>query len=206
MILAGFAAVGAVACVAASAHRLRFAIAPTPFDHKTLREAVDKTGAKNLSAVIAGEPSATWEQELFVAIAAPEEERAALLNEALAEIDFRLSRWSRVPRVCASIASSAGLLCGAIALRSGLEDVSHAPDCAIDAVLNHAVSTSLGVAALGIAAAVACVAIDAEARRAVKSRRLAADLLVERLERTLEHNEEQAEIAPEKPEMAVEVV
>jgi hypothetical protein len=189
VILALFAAAGAIACVAASAQRLTFALAPTPFDHRTLREAVDKTDVKMLSAVIAREPAATWEQEIFSAIEAPAEERAALVNEALAEIDFRLGRWSRVPRVCASIASSAGLLCGAIALRTGLEDVSHAPDGAIDAVLNRAVSNSLGVAALGIAAAVACVAIDTEARRAVKSRRLAADLLVERLERTVEKAE-----------------
>ncbi|MEO7114061.1 MAG: hypothetical protein ABI183_26710 [Polyangiaceae bacterium] len=199
MILALFAATGAIACVAASAQRLGFALAPTPFDHRTLREAVDKTDVKLVGAAIAREPAATWEQEIFLAIEAPAEERAALVNEALAEIDFRLGRWSRVPRVCASIASSAGLLCGAIALRSGLEDVSLAPDGAIDAVLNHAVSNSLGVAALGIAAAVACVAIDTEARRAVKSRRLAADLLVERLERTVE-------MPGKKAEMAVELV
>jgi biopolymer transport protein ExbB/TolQ len=203
VILALFAATGAIACVAASARRLGFAIAPTPFDHRTLREAVDKSGSKKLSAAIAREPAAMWEQELFVAIESPEEERAARMNEALAEIDFRLGRWSRVPRVCASIASSAGLLCGAIALRSGLEDVSHAPDGAIDAVLNRAVSNSLGVAALGIAAAVICVAIDSEARRAVKSRRLAADLLVERLERA----EPRAGVQePKKAEMALEVV
>jgi hypothetical protein len=203
VILALFAAVGAVACVAASARRLAFAIAPTPFDHRTLRDVVDKDGAKHLSVVIAHEPAAAWEQELFLAIESPEEQRDALVNEALAEIDFRLGRWSRVPRVCASIASSAGLLCGAIALRSGLDEVSHAPDGAIDSVLNHAVSNSLGVAALGIAAAVACVAIDAEARRAVKSSRLAADLLVERLERASDEAEEKA---PEKAEMAVELV
>jgi hypothetical protein len=203
VFLAVFAAVGAIACVAASARRLSFAIAPTPFDHKILREAVDDADGEKLRAAVAREPAATWEQELFAAIALPEAERAALVNEALAEIDFRLGRWSRVPRVCASIASSAGLLCGAIALRSGLEDVSHAPDGAIDSVLNRAVSNSLGVAALGIAAAVACIAIDAEARRAVKSRRLAADLLTERLERSAD---ERAEIAGKKAEMAVELV
>lgn len=203
MLLAVFAAAGAITCVAASARRLGFAIAPTAFDHKTLREAVDKSGAKELSAVVAREPAATWEQELFVAIESPKEERDALVNESLGEIDFRLGRWSRVPRVCASIASSAGLLCGAIALRSGLEDVSYAPDGAIDAVLNNAVSNALGVAALGIAAAVACIAIDNEARRAVKSRRLAADLLVERLERNAD---ELAQIAGKKAEMTAEVV
>jgi hypothetical protein len=203
VILALFAAVGAIACVAASARRLGFALAPTPFDHRTLRAAVDKSDAKKLSAAIASEPAATWEQELFVAIESPEEERDALVNEALAEIDFRLGRWSRVPRVCASIASSAGLLCGAIALRSGLEDVSHAPDGAIDAVLNQAVSNSLGVASLGIAAAVICIAIDSEARRAVKSRRLAADLLVERLERTADQPEQNR---GKKAEMALELV
>ena len=70
-----------------------------------------------------------------------------------------------------------------MALRAGLSAVDAAPDQAIDSVLHGAVGSALGVAALGIAAAEACVALDSEAKKAVRARRLAADLLVERLER-----------------------
>ena len=178
--LAIFAGIIAVGCVAASARRVLFAIAPTPFDATTLRKALDDGDRDKIRALVA---ASDWEKEVFEASSLEGEARAARMNEALTEIDHRLATWSRVPRVCASIASSTGFLCGAMALRAGLSDVDAVPDEAIDSVLHGAVGSALGVAALGIAAAVACVALDSEAKKAARAKRLAADLLVERLER-----------------------
>ncbi len=166
----------------ASARRLGFAIAPTPFDPRLLRRAID-ADREGVVAAFAHEPTADWEREVFAASEFDRDAQAAAMNEALSEIDFRLARWGRVPRVCASIASSTGFLCGAMALRAGLADVDMVSDAAIDAALHGAVGHALGVAAFGLAGAVACVALDSEARKALKSRRLGADLLVERLER-----------------------
>ena len=180
MILAFFAAIVAIGCVTASARRLLFAIAPTPFDAAILRHAIDQGDREKIRALVA---SSDWEKDVFEAASLDGEERAARMNEALSEIDHRLGTWSRVPRVCASVASSSGFLCGAMALRAGLAEVDSAPDAGIDNVLHGAVGSALGVAALGIAAAVACVALDSEAKKAVRAKRLAADLLVERLER-----------------------
>ncbi len=174
------AAIVAIGCVAASARRVLFAVAPTTLDASILRQAIDAGEREKIRELIA---SSEWEKDVFDAATLEGEERAARMNEALSEIDHRLATWSRVPRVCASIASSTGFLCGAMALRAGLSAVDAAPDQAIDSVLHGAVGSALGVAALGIAAAVACVALDSEAKKAVRARRLAADLLVERLER-----------------------
>ncbi|MGH7282380.1 MAG: hypothetical protein ACRELY_12700 [Polyangiaceae bacterium] len=169
-----------IGCVVASARRLLFAIAPTSFDAAILRRAVDDGEREKVRELVA---SSDWEKDVFEAASLEGEERAARMNEALSEIDHRLAIWSRVPRVCASIASSTGFLCGAMALRVGLAEVDSVPDAGIDSVLHGAVGSALGVAALGIAAAVACVALDSEAKKAVRAKRLAADLLVERLER-----------------------
>lgn len=166
----------------ASARRLSFAIAPTPFDPVVVRRAVD-ADREGVREAFVNEPTAEWEREVFVASDLQRAAQAAAMNEALSEIDFRLARWGRVPRVCASIASSTGFLCGAMALRAGLSDVKMVSDAAIDAALHGAVGQGLGVAAFGLAGAVACVALDSEARKALRSRRLGADLLVERLER-----------------------
>ncbi|HEX7663478.1 MAG TPA: hypothetical protein VF407_03165 [Polyangiaceae bacterium] len=166
----------------ASARRLWLAIAPTPFDPNVLRRAIE-TDRDSLASAFEGEPEGEWEREVFAASVLEGDAQAAAMNEALSEIDFRLARWGRVPRVCASIASSTGFLCGAMALRAGLADVDMVNDAAIDATLHGAVAHALGVAAFGLAGAVACVALDSEARKALKSRRLGADLLVERLER-----------------------
>lgn len=180
MILALAAASISIACVAASARRVVYATAPTPFDATLVRAAVDRVGKDAVAALVSG---SDWEADVFAASRLEGDVQAAHMNEALREIDHRLATWSRVPRVCASIASSTGFLCGAIALRIGLGRVDLVPDAAIDDVLHGAVGSALGVAAVGMAAAIACISLDAEARKAARAKRLAADLLVERLER-----------------------
>ena len=181
LIFAGFIIFG---CVAASARRLLFAVDATSLDPKLLRDAIDACGAAAIADAIANEPRAIWEREVFAAAKLSDAQQAAAMNEALSEVDFRLARWSRVPRVCASISSSTGFLCGAMALRSGLAQVDLVTDAAIDQTLNGAVAHALGVAAFGLAATVTCIALDSEARKIIKSQRLAADLLIERLERS----------------------
>jgi len=207
MILLAIAGSIILGCVAASARRLSFAVAPTPFDAVLLRAEVDRSGRERIAETLAIQPEAVWEREVFAASLLSGAEQAAAMNEALSEIDFLLSKWSRVPRVCASIASSTGFLGGAMALRSGLSEVDFVADAAINQTLHGAVSNALGVAAFGLAATVACVALDSEARKAAKSRRLAADLLVERLERPVAASSEEptAEL-PEKDGSAREVV
>jgi hypothetical protein len=127
-------------------------------------------------------PEASWERDVLEALAHPLPQRTALVNEQLAELDWMIGRWSHVPRVCASIASSTGFLLGAMALRIGLESATLADDAQITSALHGVVADALGVAAIGIAGTVACVAIQHQARRVAKNRHAAADKLVERLE------------------------
>jgi hypothetical protein len=123
-----------------------------------------------------------WEAGVFDAMSIPGDGRTALLNEHLQDLDWRLQRWARVPRVCASIASSAGFLLGCLALREGLLVSSDLPlevrEMAMHAALNHAVD----VIAIGLAGTAFCVSIQLRAKKAARDRALAADKLVERLE------------------------
>jgi hypothetical protein len=185
MILTLLALTTTVICIAASVRRLRFAIAPTALDPGVLLEALrGDRGREELSRVreaVMREPGADWERALFEAIESEEGVRAALVNEQLTELDFRLQRWARVPRVCASIASSAGFLLAAVALRAGLLGASASEELdrsAIDAV----VFTAINVAAMGVVGAVACAAIHIQAGKLAKARLEATDKLVERLE------------------------
>ena len=65
---------------------------------------------------IAQESDASWENELLSAFDADAITRAGrdgVVNEQLLELDWRGQRWARVPRVCASVATSGGFLfCG----------------------------------------------------------------------------------------------
>jgi hypothetical protein len=168
----------ALACVLASARRLAYAVAPTRFCAKALAGALrapKACGRGELASAIGGRPGADWEIALFEAASAPEEAtRVALINEELRELDWRVQRWSRVPRVCASIATSAGFLFGCVALLSAL------PDSPGDSVA--ALVPAVDALAVGIAGASFCVAAHVRCRRLVRERLEDADRLVERLE------------------------
>lgn len=116
----------ALAIIAASARRLWLVIAPTAIHPDDLVAALSEGETfETLRSLVARAPEAAWERDLFAALGAPTEEaRAALVNEQLTELDYRLQAWARVPRVCASLASSVGLILGVLVLRRGVADDS----------------------------------------------------------------------------------
>lgn len=176
----------ALSCVAASVRRLIFALSPTALDPAVLLEALrgDKGRARYaaLGSALETVPEAEWERELVGALARPKPERAALVNEQLMELDFLVDRWVRVPRVCASIATSAGFLLASLALRNGLADAGDVPEELRDRAVHAAMLDAINVISIGVAGAIFCIAAQVRARAATKARREATDKLVERLE------------------------
>jgi hypothetical protein len=184
-LLSAAAFVIAILCVAASAVRLKFALVPTGMVPEALELALsrpggDGPGGGRLERAAGREPRASWERALFESLRAPSPQRAALVNEQLTELDFLVKKWVRVPRVCASICTSSGFLLAATVLRTSLATPSDVMDGrAVDA----AVLQAINLAAIGLAGAAFCVAIQMRARRAAASSALAFDRLVGRLER-----------------------
>jgi hypothetical protein len=134
----------------------------------------------SLAAVLADVlPEAAWERQLVAAVRAPPERRAYEVNEQLRDIDQTLSEWARVPRVCASICASSGLLLASLSLRGALSEAGEAPD---GEALRNAVFRAIDPVALGILGAVFCLAVHAHASRAARARRDDTDTLVDRLE------------------------
>jgi hypothetical protein len=187
------AAAIAIACIAASAKRLLFAASPTALDPTVLLQALRGDNGKEQLArvreVLRRESDASWERELLVALETEGPARAAYVNEQLTELDYRAQRWARVPRVCASIASSAGFLLAAMTLRAGLLGLPVTEDGFDREAVDGAIFTAINVAAFGVVGAVTCVAIHIQSRRMAKERLQAADKLVERLEALLDKAE-----------------
>jgi len=177
------AAIVALACVLASGRRLAWAVAPIALEPRMLLEALsgDRADAlfRALTATVASDGGMAWERDLLGAFdESDERQRDALVNEQLLELEGRLARFSRVPRVCASIATSAGLLFGSLALLQGLGNAE------ADASENQvALSSALGAVAVGIAATAFCVAVHVRTGRLAAQRRAAIDDLVARLQR-----------------------
>ncbi len=185
MIVPIVSALCAIACVAASARRLLIVHHATEHDLEGLVVALrGDAGARRgavVSRALAGEEG--WEGAVARAIAMETPNvRVAEINEQLTELDFQLSRWSRVPRVCASLSSSAGFLLAAVLLREGLSDPSALSGDVGELVTSGLVGQALTVVGLGLAGAVACAALKARADRAARDGSRAADELVDRLE------------------------
>lgn len=165
-------------CVLASAFRLAWAVSPTWLDPQLLFEALKghRFGDwARLEGVVAACKGAAWEHDLFTALGERDESsRVALVNEQLRELDWRAQRWSRVPRVCASVATSAGLLFACVAIVRGLAQPTGAAGGALVSALN--------ALAIGIAGTSFCVAVHLRARRVVSERLVAIERLVEQLE------------------------
>lgn len=183
-MIVGVAIFVAALCVLASARRLWFVAAPTALHPDDVIAALAKgTSVEALRRAVEREPSADWERDLFEALANPSPEaRAALVNEQLTELDIRIKRWDRVPRVCASVATSGGIMLGTLVLRQGLAE---APDLTgelgelfVRSVLNDAIS----VAACGIVGTAFCIGANAHAKRLARIRLEASDKMVEKLE------------------------
>jgi hypothetical protein len=186
MIVAA-AIIVALVCVAASARRLWFAATPTVVHPNDVLEMLGKAPGpaeiERLKAAVEGEPDADWERDLLAAITAtPAEVRAALVNEQLTELDLRMQRWARVPRVCASIATSVGILLGTLVLRAGLA-AAGADDVVIDETLVRGIlSDAISVVSFGIVGTAFCIGAHTHARRMTKARQEAADKMIEKLE------------------------
>jgi hypothetical protein len=184
VLLAGLSCLVAVACVVASARRLAQAVALTALHPEPVLEAlrgdlpVDVRG--RLCAVLGGDDRFAWEQGLLEAFAPSDARlRDALVNEQLTELDGRAQRWARIPRVCASVATSAGFLLASVVLVQGL---AVSPGDADPTGNRAVVEGALDAVAIGIAGASFCFAVHVRARRIVRDRLAAVGRLVVRLE------------------------
>lgn len=173
-------AIVAIGCILVTARRLAWAVAPTALDAQVLTEQLRARGegtAKALRDAARARPELGWDRDLFEALAAPDDARRdALVEEQLLELDWLVRRWSRVPRVCASIATSAGFFFASIALLRGLASE--------DANVNASLLSALDALAVGIAATSFCAAVDLRTRRLPAQRLAAADKLIERVRST----------------------
>jgi hypothetical protein len=114
----------------------------------------------------------SWERHFFAALDTPgDDERSGLVNEQLLDLEWRASRWARVPRVCASISTSSGFLFATMALIGGLSEAP-LPD------VSAAVSPALDALSVSIAGAAFCIAVHVRVRRAVRQWLSAVDRLV----------------------------
>jgi hypothetical protein len=195
-MLTAFSAIVAMLCTAASLCRLRWAVEPTALDPAALRRvfAAEDGWAvvSRLREALAGNRELAWEHELLAAFTEPTAAaREARVNEQLTELDGRAERWSRVPRVCASIATSAGFLFATITLlrtmAPAVSAVSSVSSVSRDRRSDEVVASlapALDTLAVGIAGASFCAAVHVRARTARRQRLSATDRWVERL-RTL---------------------
>jgi ABC-type xylose transport system permease subunit len=128
---------------------------------------------------MAGNAALGWECSLLRAAAEPgREARGAALGELLTELDGRLQEGARIPRVCASIATSTGFLCATAALLQGLSaGPAGEPLVAAESLFVSALASL----AAGIAGATFCAAVHLRARRASRARAAGGDALVHRL-------------------------
>jgi hypothetical protein len=181
----------ALACAMASARRVWFAANATALHPDDVVNALAKAkgpeAIDRLRALVAKEPAADWERDLLAALGAPPDQRVALVNEQLTELDYRIQRWARVPRVCASIATSGGFMLATLVLRNGLAaDTSELSSDVAELVVKGLVGDALLVGAMGIVGTAFCIGAQSEAKRIAKARMKGADRLVERLEGLLE--------------------
>lgn len=184
MLFAGLSCVVAIACVIASARRLAHAVALTSLDPGALMSAFEGKETRAVCAelrdAIATDDSFAWERDFFAAFASADPAlRDSLVNEQLTELDGRAQRWSRIPRVCASVATSAGFLLASMALVQGLSAPVEA-DTPLES--RAALVGALDALAIGIAGASFCYAVHVRARRVVRDRLGAVDRLIVLLE------------------------
>ncbi len=177
----------ALACVAASVRRLWFAVNATALDPDVvvawLGPKPDAAALERLREKVRGMPEAEWERDLLEALAEPRDDaRTALVNEQLTELDLRMQRWARVPRVCASVATSVGIMLGTLVLRNGLANAPELTGDLGELFVRDVLGDAISVAAFGIVGTAFCIAAHAHARRITRARMAAADRMVERLE------------------------
>ena len=163
------------------------AVAPTALEPRAVLKALQREGERGpamvaaLRTAMASDEAFAWERDLLAAFDEPPgARRDALINEQLLDLEGRAEEGARVPRVCASVGTSSGLLFGSLALLEGLGS-PEGQDAA--AAMHDAFAAAMGALSLGIAATAFCVAVHMRARKVARERRAAIDELVERLER-----------------------
>lgn len=177
------AALVALGCALASARRLYFATNPIALHAGAWLDAIGRGDSAAVERAARENPRADWERDLFVATRERDgEARAGQINELMIDLDARVARWARVPRVCASVASSAGFLLGSLALRFGLVATNALPDDGRGDAINAVVMQAVNVAALGVAGAAFSIAAQVHARRASKKFQREIDAVIGKLE------------------------
>jgi hypothetical protein len=185
VLLEVLSAVVALVCALASARRLAIAVAPMQLEPRLLLEALQRDGSgqlpQRLRGLLAGDERFAHESVLFEALAVDDNEREARVGEEIGELRGRAQQGARVPRVCASVASSTGFLLASVALIRAMA----APDSvtAEEAVTGLAMPATLGVAlgalAVGMAGASFCAAVHMRAGRVHRERMSAFTRLIE---------------------------
>ena len=179
-------------CALGSARRLKYVLEITAVDAGVLasvlrpRSKLRPGFLQKLQAAFGEIPEADWERELVTALGQPADVRPALVGETMTELDYRVRRWSKVPRVAASLASSFGFLLATVALRVGLSGLVGELDDERVLSVDGAVLDAMDVAAVGLVGAALCIAIHYRARSALAGRLKGIDQLVELLESAAE--------------------
>lgn len=177
----------ALACVLASSRRLWLVATSTAIHPEDvvawLGPSPDRSKLEALRARVADVPGADWERDLLDALARRSDEvRAALVNEQLTELDLRMQRWARAPRVCASVSTTFGILLGTLVLRSGLANAPELSGEAGELFVRGVFRDAMAVAAFGIVGTAFCIAVHTYARRTTRARLDAVDRMIEKLE------------------------
>ena len=155
-------------------------VAPTRLDPSLLERGLkDAASVARLRDALAHRADLAWEHQLVEAACTGDEKtREALLGEPLSELDWSLERWDRVPRVCASVASSAGFLSATVAV---IEALALPADPEAGSVLGRVLAAALAAFTVGLAGTSFCAAVHLRTRGLPKQRIAAADRLVARL-------------------------
>ena len=191
-MLGAVAALVSAGCIVASGRRLAFAVSPTPYDPalllRALGDGADPSRLGRLRDALERAPGHPWEREVLEAATASDASaRGAMLGEQIIEADWATERWARVPRVCASIATSVGFLCAALLLIRSLGADAPLSPGGMDGVdagqggSGEILASALGALALGIVGTAFSVAVHLRARVVTRERRAAVDGLVDRL-------------------------
>lgn len=175
--MVGLSALVAAVCVVASLRRLAVAVAPLWFDAAELGRAVTgRRAVASLRTALGAESRARWEQDLFAAFAENDVRlRDAIVNELLTELDGLTGAWSRVPRICASLATSCGFLFASVSLLRSWDGAQAPP------AVGLAVVSAVDTFSIGVMAAAFCLVIHVRAGRAARASLSAIDQLVERM-------------------------
>ena len=185
-----FAALVSTICVVASLRALRQTMNATAINSARIAQSfrqgdlarVAKKAAR-LFAWAERTPEAEMERELLDAVQNHEwQGRIALINAVLSEVDFRVQSQARIPRVCARVSSTVGLLCGANALRHGL--VMGSLDGPPSELIMHGpIADMLSAVLMGIAGATWCATISRSMKKVSTDTLSGQDALVEKLEK-----------------------